>query len=650
MQITAEQLAAIFSALGLTSSLFKPIPDLVGSLAAPLNPVISSLPLDGVVSAVDGVTHALGLPPLSGLPLIGSILEAKDTSSPVQSPFKSLAVGYRQKIMSTDGSCLVQPYDPPPVLSQTFPPFDQAKATIFRYRQQQAVNLGSWFVHEQWMTQSLFTCASGPKSAEIDIASGWGNTTGARAVLEHHWDTFITQSDFDYLASIGINTVRLPIGYWNLGPTYCQGTPFEPYADVYTNSWSRIVRAINWAGQAGIGVLVDLHGAVGSQNGQAHSGISDCQANFFHNSSNQDATIQVLIFLTQQLASVTNVVGIQVLNEPNNDAGLPDFLNRAIASMRQVSAEASTMPIYIHDGFNLEQYSDFVASRNDFVVEDHHSYFVFGSGDASRSADADTQIVQSSIADQLSSASDKARRNLIIGEWSCALVEAALSGEKDPMQARQQFCQGQEQAYANTTGGWHFWSYMKEGCDNDLDWCFKNAVGNTLPSTFFAYNSSTASSAARSLVFAHAVAEMELPSMTEVLDRSKDQSFSATPAADLRKRSIGAGHQRFFSVHSRRQFLSEISKHKRDGMPSVLAGLTAAEQSMAKGYADGFLTAKLFAQYGMSKLGFKGQYVTDSIAKLGPDVIQPDTATIYSSQFAQGLLDAEKQIDTAASR
>lgn len=175
------------------------------------------------------------------------------------------------------------------------------------------------------MTPSLFTCADGPQTAEIDIARGWGNTTSSRALLERHWDTFVNQSDFEYLASIGINTVRLPIGYWNLGPLYCEGTPFESVSDVYTNSWSRVVRAINWAGEAGLGVLVDLHGAPGSQNGQPHSGISDGQANFFNNSTNMDKTVDVLIFLMQQLSSVTNVIGIEILNEPNNDNTLTGF-------------------------------------------------------------------------------------------------------------------------------------------------------------------------------------------------------------------------------------------------------------------------------------------------------------------------------------
>lgn len=181
------------------------------------------------------------------------------------------------------------------------------------------------FVHEAWMTPSIFACASGQQISELDIATGWNSTDNARMVLEHHWDTWVNQSDFEYLASIGINTVRLPIGYWSLGPQFCQGTPFENVSDVYQSSWPRVTRAINMAGQAGLGVLVDLHGAPGSQNGQPHSGISDGITGLFGSPTDMDLTVDVLTFLTEQLANVTNVVGIEILNEPQDDPGLPAF-------------------------------------------------------------------------------------------------------------------------------------------------------------------------------------------------------------------------------------------------------------------------------------------------------------------------------------
>lgn len=247
-----------------------------------------------------------------------------------------------QTAFSDNGACNVEPYTTPNYAVTPFPPYDPIQATVYRYRQQQSVNLGSWyvvcilvstslvsssrrFVHEQWMTPSVFSCASGKRISELDIASGWGSHDNARAVLERHWDTFITQSDFQYLANIGINTVRLPIGYWSLGPGFCAGTPFESVADVYRNAWPQVIRAINMAGQAGIGVLVDLHGAPGSQNGQPHSGISDGATNLFTDPSDQDKTVSALVWLAQQLVHVTNVVGIQMLNEPQNAPNLSDF-------------------------------------------------------------------------------------------------------------------------------------------------------------------------------------------------------------------------------------------------------------------------------------------------------------------------------------
>lgn len=44
------------------------------------------------------------------------------------------------------------------------------------------------------------------------------------------------------------------------------------------------------------------------------------------------ATINVLTFLAQQLVPVTNVVGIEILNEPSNVAGLPDFCSCTLTS------------------------------------------------------------------------------------------------------------------------------------------------------------------------------------------------------------------------------------------------------------------------------------------------------------------------------
>jgi hypothetical protein len=43
-----------------------------------------------------------------------------------------------------DVTCNVVSYNAPPVLDQEFPPYDRSVANVYRYRQQQSVNLGSW--------------------------------------------------------------------------------------------------------------------------------------------------------------------------------------------------------------------------------------------------------------------------------------------------------------------------------------------------------------------------------------------------------------------------------------------------------------------------------------------------------------------------
>ena len=140
MFLYSDQLNALLKSLGLVGSLLKPVPSLVGAITDPLQG-----PLNGVVSAVDGIGGSLGLPPLESLPLIGSILIAEHPNNlKIGDPYKSLSVLSQEVLNAENVTCFVQPYDPAPVLSQTFPPFDKAKANIFRYRQQQAVNLGSW--------------------------------------------------------------------------------------------------------------------------------------------------------------------------------------------------------------------------------------------------------------------------------------------------------------------------------------------------------------------------------------------------------------------------------------------------------------------------------------------------------------------------
>jgi glucan 1,3-beta-glucosidase len=70
--------------------------------------------------------------------------------------------------------------------------------------------------------------------------------------LSTHWNTWITADDFTHIASLGLNHVRIPIGYWAINPL-----PSEPFVQ---GQLSLLDQAIGWARTSGIKVIIDLHG------------------------------------------------------------------------------------------------------------------------------------------------------------------------------------------------------------------------------------------------------------------------------------------------------------------------------------------------------------------------------------------------------
>lgn len=127
------------------------------------------------------------------------------------------------------------------------------------------VNLGGWFSLEPFITPSLFESDGG-------IDDEWALTTKlgpkqAKATLEKHYSTFMTEADFKAIAEAGLDHVRIPYSYWAV-KTY-DNDPYVPQV-----SWRYLLRALEWARKYGIRVKLDLHGLPGSQNGWNHSGKS----------------------------------------------------------------------------------------------------------------------------------------------------------------------------------------------------------------------------------------------------------------------------------------------------------------------------------------------------------------------------------------
>ncbi|KAH9887994.1 glycoside hydrolase [Cubamyces lactineus] len=358
----------------------------------------------------------------------------------------------------------------------------------YRYRKQRGVNLGSWFVLERWIAESPFHDAAAPAQSDLDVARG----AHAREILERHWDTWLTEADWKWLADAGINTVRVPIGYYHVcgaDPSVLEGTDFADLGAVFTGAWARITNALTIAHRYGIGVLIDLHAAPGKQNADAHSGTS-AEPAFFSKPRNMAHTIRVLSSLVSNLTAfvksrdppLSNLVGIELLNEPQpgpHDEALKKWYLDAFRTIRAIDPD---LPLYIGDAWRTDDYAGFIKSANvPFVVLDHHLYRCFTSEDISTSAAEHARRLRdghegtSQMFARVGEALEGVGGAMVVGEWSAALNPGSLHGAGDEMQAKRAYVEAQLQLYERCCAGWFFWTYKKE-TRGDTGWSFRDAV------------------------------------------------------------------------------------------------------------------------------------------------------------------------------
>lgn len=140
------------------------------------------------------------------------------------------------------------------------------------------------------MTRSLFEDPD--TDCEWDLCAALGKDK-CRDRLEEHWSTFYTYSDLKAIKDAGLNAIRIPIGYW--------AVDLEDYEPYVSGQYPYLIRGVKWAQELGLDVLIDIHGAPGSQNGYVGSGLVDI-IQFQANQTNTDRLFKVLRNLTEEFS------------------------------------------------------------------------------------------------------------------------------------------------------------------------------------------------------------------------------------------------------------------------------------------------------------------------------------------------------------
>ncbi|KAJ6520131.1 glycoside hydrolase family 5 protein [Mycena sanguinolenta] len=286
------------------------------------------------------------------------------------------------------------------------------------------VNLGGWLVLEPWITPSLFSNTDNNNIVDEWTFGSLQSKATATAALAAHWNTWITESDFAAIAAAGLNHVRLPIGYWAWDVS--GGEPYIQGQLVYLNN------AVTWASNHGLKLIVDLHGAPGSQNGFDNSGHRGdaTWANAGSSGSNVQRTNAVIKKIAALYKNNPSVVPIIApLNEPAGfDGGnwlavIKQYWLDSYGNIRYpfgTSAQSNTV-VLIHDAFQpLSYWNNFLTPPYQGVAMDTHIYTIFSQAEEQMTM---SQHINTVCAKQSQLSSFDLW--VIVGEWTPAHTDCA---------------------------------------------------------------------------------------------------------------------------------------------------------------------------------------------------------------------------------
>ncbi len=186
------------------------------------------------------------------------------------------------------------------------------------------VNLGGWLMMEGYIMHARNIAEQVFKK---DFAAQLGPDI-LRAFEKYFRDHFIRESDLKIIAGLGLNCVRVPFHH-----RLIERKPYQ----YDQNGVGYLDRVLAWAKRYKIRVILDLHGACGSQNYDWHSD-SLGQALLWKNKSFQKRTLALWEFLADRYKDNFQVAGYDLLNESvlEDTKLLNGFYKQLIATIRAV--------------------------------------------------------------------------------------------------------------------------------------------------------------------------------------------------------------------------------------------------------------------------------------------------------------------------
>ena len=188
------------------------------------------------------------------------------------------------------------------------------------------VGLGGWMNLENFITGYPGT----EQGIRRQLRAAMGDES-YNAFFEAFYVDFFDEADSAHLASIGMNSVRIPVNYRHFED---DDRPFE----LKEEGFARLDRVITLLAKHGIYSIIDLHALPGYQNQHWHSDNPTHIAGFWDHRQFQDRVVHLWEALAERYKNRPEVAGYNPINEPSDPTGvrLVPFYERLEAAVRAI--------------------------------------------------------------------------------------------------------------------------------------------------------------------------------------------------------------------------------------------------------------------------------------------------------------------------
>ncbi|CAL5386128.1 unnamed protein product [Camellia sinensis] len=308
---------------------------------------------------------------------------------------------------------------------------------------------------------------------EFQVTNGYGKL--APKVMREHWTTFITEDDFKFMSSNGINTVRIPVGRW----IAFDPTPPAPYVG---GSLKALDNAFSWARKYGMKVIIDLHAAPGSQTNSAVSSSRDGFVEWGQTDQNVQETVDVIDFLTT--TKHPSLYAVELLNEPCAPyvtlEKLKKYYRAGYNAVRKHSSTAYViMASRMQYGMKPVDPTELFPLARELKGSaiDVHYYQIFMPVFKKMNHQQNIDFVYTNTSVELNRLIKPKNPQIFIGEWATEWGTANLahpSLSKKTIEDYKNFGKAQLQVYGKATFGWAYWTLKCPFSNLSFEWMIKN--------------------------------------------------------------------------------------------------------------------------------------------------------------------------------